>query len=249
LSIGKKFASTTMSEDYLRVVINANPPWSLPVTWDERRFLVLNPSQERLGDSEYYSQIDDALNDMRVIEALHYVFSQEVDITKFNPRQVPHTEAMMRNRIAQLRGIDLWAFELANYGFIDAWKIDGDAYVLRDTLRHSYNEFHKARYDDKKEMDSTKFGMELGRLLPAIDDKGNVIMKKGHVVSILEENRQRNTAILKQRPDLALDEAKFSYSYVLPSLDHFRNLLSISLKIRYHWEGNDSWYHSSKRPM
>ena len=100
-----------MSEDYLRVVINANPPWSLPVTWDERRFLVLNPSQERLGDSEYYGQIDDALNDMRVIEALHYIFfSQEVDITKFNPRQVPHTEAMMRNRIAQLKGIDLWAF-------------------------------------------------------------------------------------------------------------------------------------------
>jgi Family of unknown function (DUF5906) len=248
VAIGKKFASTTMSEDFLRVVINANPPWTLPVTWDERRFLVLNPSQERLGDSEYYAQIDDALNDMRVIEALHYIFS-EVDITKFNPRIVPHTEAMMRNRIAQLSGIDLWVFELANYGFIDAWKIDGEAFILKDTLRHSYNEFRKARYDDKKEIDATKFGMELGRLLPAIDDKGNVVMNNGRVVSIIEENRQRNTAILKKRPDLALDENKFSYSYVLPALDHFQNLLNISLKIKYDWSGNSAWDYFNNRPM
>lgn len=248
VSVGKKFASTTMSVDFLRMIINANPPWSLPVTWDERRFLALSPSQEMMGNHEHYRGIADALNDIRVMEALHWFFMQ-VNIGNFNPHKVPHTEAMMRNRIAQLKGVELWAFELANDGFIDAWKIEGDAYALKETVRQSYNEWHAARYNDKKEIDKTKFGMEFARLLPAIDDKGNVIMNKGRVVSILEKNKQRNSAILKQRPGLSLDETKFSYSYVLPALDHFRNLLIISLKIRYDWTGNMVWDFFSNRPL
>jgi Family of unknown function (DUF5906) len=239
-SIGTKFASTKMSIDYLRVVMGANPPWRIPLTWDERRHLVLTPSQENMGDQGYYTRVANAISDIHVLEALHYFF-QHVDISDFNTHVIPHTDAMMKQRISGLKGVEAWAFELATDGFIDAWDIKDDAYVLRDVLRKAYNEWHKARYDDKKEISPTQFGMEFGRLLPALDERGNVILKNGQVVNILEENRQRNSTLLKLRPDLNLDETKFSYLYVLPSLWSFRNLLKISLKIQCTFNSANSW--------
>lgn len=248
VSVGTKYASTRMTSDYLRMVIGANPPWKLPTTWDERRYLILNPSQERIGDREYYIRLADAINNVRVLEKLHWFF-MHVNIDDFDTHKIPYTDAMIRNRLEGLRGVELWAFELAVNGFVDAWKIDGDAYIIKDRLRQSYNEFHKARYDDKKEIDAVRFGMELGRLLPALDGNGNIILKRGQIVSILQENRQRNSAILKQRPDLQLDETKLSYSYVLPSLWDFRNLIKMSLKIEYDWNSANSWDYSANKPF
>lgn len=246
-SIGTKFATTKMSADYMRVVMGANPPWRIPLTWDERRHLVLTPSQEKMGDQDYYTRVFNAISDIHVLEALHYFF-QHVDISDFNTHVIPHTDAMMKQRIAGLKGVEAWAFELANDGFIDAWRIDGDAYVLKETLRKAYNEWrkaynewHKARYDDKKEISPTQFGIEFGRLLPALDSEGDIILKNGQVVNILEENRQRNSTILKLRPELNLDETKFSYLYVLPDLWSFRNLLKISLKIQYAFSSAKDW--------
>lgn len=240
LSVGTRFITSAMALSILRVVICANPPWSLPVTFGERRYFILAPSAEKKGHHDYYKAVADALENIKVIEGLAYIFDR-INIRNFDPHNVPINDAMMINKIKALRDVDLWAVELAMDGFVDAWKIDGDAYVLKDALRRSYNEWHKARYDDKKEMTETKFGMELARLLPALNENGELMFgKNGHVVSVLDVDRQRNTTILKQRPDLAIDDdnKKWTYSYVLPSLDQFRNLLKISLMISIDFQEN-----------
>jgi hypothetical protein len=202
-SIGTKFATTKMSTDYLRVVMGANPPWKIPLTWDERRHLVLTPSQEMMGKEDYYTRVFNAISDIHVLEALHYFFLH-VNISNFNTHKIPHTDAMMKQRLSGLKGLEAWAFELATDGFVNAWKIEGDAYVLRDVLRKNYSEWHKARYDDKKEISPPQFGIELGRLLPALDENEEVILNKGQVVNILEESKQRNSTLMKQRPEMKL---------------------------------------------
>ena len=48
-----KYHDTKMINNYLRSLILANPGWAVPVSLDERRYMILNPSVDRMKDLVY----------------------------------------------------------------------------------------------------------------------------------------------------------------------------------------------------
>jgi hypothetical protein len=242
-SISTKFASTKMSSDYVRLLILANPPWKLPMSTDERRFFILNPSNEYLGNDKYYTTLDDNIKDQRVIEALMYRL-KNVTLDKFNVRVMPYTDAMLDQAVKNLKKVPRWFFETIIDGKLDYWKkeSDGTIYVLRDTMRKAYKDFHDVYYPKDPIITPIEFGLELRKLLPALDINGNVIKRKGNKIeSILDETRQRDTAIRREKPDIVIEKGKrdsdFSYSYILLDLVICKKLFNIAeLKNLYVFE-------------
>jgi hypothetical protein len=245
-SIAVKFGSTRMFLDFLRLLILANPPWKLPMTTDERRFLVLNPSNAYLGNPEYYMRVNDAIENPNALEALMYSL-MNASLTNFNVRVPPYTDAMLDQAVKNLKGVPRWFFEVLSDGKLEYWKQDpdGSIYVLKDKMPEEYQKFHDAYYPKDPVPVPTQFGIQLGDLLPALDVNGAIIKKKGKSESILDYDRQRDAAIKKIKPGIQIPkgprDSDYSYSYVLPDLQVCRTLFNIvKLKNMYIFEDSDT---------
>ena len=62
-----------MVNNYLRSLILANPGWAVPISLDERRYMILNPSMDRMKDLKYFGELFEKLNSGGR-EALMYFF-------------------------------------------------------------------------------------------------------------------------------------------------------------------------------
>lgn len=76
--------------NYTRVAFLSNEEWVVPATYDERRFCILSPSEDKVGDKEYFQALGDAVNDPTVQAAFIYdMINTEVEdfnILRFPPR-------------------------------------------------------------------------------------------------------------------------------------------------------------------
>jgi hypothetical protein len=80
--------------NYINVIIASNEDWVVPASSDERRFFVLEPSEARQGDFEYFGRIAEERKnggpEAMMYDLLHH------DYSKINLRKAPVTEALSR---------------------------------------------------------------------------------------------------------------------------------------------------------
>ena len=68
-----KYHDTKMVNNYIRSLLLANPGWAVPASQDERRYTILNPSEDRMKDNAYFGGLKARLN-IGGLEALMYFF-------------------------------------------------------------------------------------------------------------------------------------------------------------------------------
>jgi hypothetical protein len=61
LFINPKGLPGRSARNYIRTLILGNALWHIPATYDERRFMVLEPSSAHKGDDVYFGALDDSL--------------------------------------------------------------------------------------------------------------------------------------------------------------------------------------------
>jgi Family of unknown function (DUF5906) len=87
-----KYHDTKMINNYLRSLILANPGWAVPVSLDERRYMILNPSLDRMKDLRYFGGLKAKL-DNGGLEALMYFFEHyRIGRGGVDIRSAPKTE-------------------------------------------------------------------------------------------------------------------------------------------------------------
>jgi len=78
-------------DDYKRIVMTTNKQVSINVREGERRLVLINSSEDRVGDREYWDNVYAKLKNPAVMEAYHYYLLTK-DISNFNIRERPITD-------------------------------------------------------------------------------------------------------------------------------------------------------------
>lgn len=158
----------------LRLFISSNERWVVPATEDERRYFVLKVGEARRNDHPYFTKLRREMDDGGPSALLDYLLNY--DISKFQVRAVPETEALAEQKLEGLKNIERWWFNVLEVGEIDGqptnasqgWE-QGVVRVFKNDLRLSYSQWMRSRRYDGEEVGEVEFTKRLKALVPALD--------------------------------------------------------------------------------
>ncbi|SFE98087.1 Primase C terminal 2 (PriCT-2) [Aureimonas phyllosphaerae] len=101
-------------KSFLRLLVTSNEGWIVPATQDERRYFVLRVSNERQRQSAYFAELAAEMNGLGPAALRKYL--EAIDLTGFDVRTPPATEALAQQKRASLTGFDLYWAEILERG-------------------------------------------------------------------------------------------------------------------------------------
>jgi len=102
--IEKKGVDAVVARNRLKILMCSNSEWVVPATSDERRFFILDVSDEQRGRVTYWQQLNNAVDNGGAAGFLHHL--QQTDISKFNVRVVPNTSGLDSQKLQSLGVIE-----------------------------------------------------------------------------------------------------------------------------------------------
>ncbi|MDP3877013.1 MAG: DUF5906 domain-containing protein [Methylobacter sp.] len=95
--------------NYCRLIFASNHTRVLNAGIRERRYLVLEPSDEKAQNQAYFSKLWAWINDGGAAKLLHYL--SKVDISEFNPYRCPQTKALIAEKLANLSSVNRFFYD------------------------------------------------------------------------------------------------------------------------------------------
>ncbi|MEI8180518.1 DUF5906 domain-containing protein [Aestuariivirga sp.] len=85
--VERKYLPKFLIKNHVHMIASSNNDWCVPVSHDDRRYVVLNPSAHRVGDTAYFEAL--AAQIANGGDKAFIAFLMDRDISGFNPRQLP----------------------------------------------------------------------------------------------------------------------------------------------------------------
>lgn len=206
VEIERKGVDLASKQSFLRILITTNAEWVVPASADERRYAVFEVSPDRLGDTEYFTDLRSEMDGGGPAALLHHL--QTVDLSEFDVRKPAKTDALIRQKIRSLRNVARWWFERLYVGDLcgarSEWRV-GSISITRDVLRDDYESWMRAQKHHGETVAPDDFGKRLAKLV------------------VLGESRPRQNA---KRPRC----------YVIPELTSARKQLEVYLDGQIGWD-------------
>jgi Family of unknown function (DUF5906) len=229
-----KYQDDKMVPNFLRSLILANPGWAVPMSQDERRFTVLNPSSSNKEDHAYFGQLYSHINAGR--SAIMYYFENyRIGKSGVNIRSGLKTKEGENQKDESLEPFERWLLEEFTFtGSVMCCKLLDDGKegmeIVRSDLRDMYSAWCKENgIRQRKVMTTRQFGIKLGAYFPRLDDRGNVMRSDNGRVKSIFSGESTHTSDGK--------------TYPFPSITETRHLIGKILgKDESYWEdGSDKW--------
>ena len=161
LVIERKGIDATQQPNYLKVFMLTNNDYAVPASKDERRYFVLDVSEEKKGDIEYFKSLSNDINDKEIQAAfLHDMLKR--DIRDFHTGQIPETIGLKEQRYHSLDSAGKWVVDCLERGYFiltvnGEWIND----ICTEDLHKSYLEYCKdmkvSHYDMKSQTILSKY--------------------------------------------------------------------------------------------
>ena len=90
----------------IHLIIASNEDWVVPARWDDRRFFILETSNSKRRDGEYFSAIQRQMDDGGREALLHYLMTY--DLSEFDLRKPPQTEELRSQQMASITPEQSW---------------------------------------------------------------------------------------------------------------------------------------------
>jgi hypothetical protein len=135
----QKGRDATRAHNCVHLVMASNEQWVVPVEGLDRRFFVLDVSDAKLRDGEYFGRIVEQMENGGHEALLHYLLNY--DLSDFDVRKFPATEAHSDQMQLTLRGFDAWWFEKLRDGRLLSDSDDAESWpswVFKSELQHDY---------------------------------------------------------------------------------------------------------------
>lgn len=113
---------------YHRFMLLSNSDCVVPQTANERRFFVLEISEVMVGNTEYFDNLYNDINDPEAIGQL-FNYLQNYDISPFNLRKAPYTEATQKQVREAFPLKDQWLEDVLERGYLVS---DGQEFDLHE---------------------------------------------------------------------------------------------------------------------
>ena len=85
---------------FAHVIMLTNNAWAVPAEEDARRWMILDMSEVRMGDHAYFRDLADEMDNGGTEAFLDYLM--KVDLSRFNSRALPKTDALQAQRVETL---------------------------------------------------------------------------------------------------------------------------------------------------
>src|SRR5262249_35574650 len=138
--------------NYMRLFVSGNENWVVPAAFEERRFAVLDVGEAHREDYAYFAAIDAEMNNGGR-EALLYHLLFEVDVTQVNVRKIPHTAALVEQKIETATSEQGWWLDVLRNGILPGdW--DGTGSAPSELLFDHYVEHARKRGTSRRSIET-----------------------------------------------------------------------------------------------
>ncbi len=105
--IEPKFKDAFVVRNYTHFIFASNEDWVVPTDWDDRRFLVLDISDQHKEDHAYFAAISRQMDKEGGLEAMMYDL-MDMDISDLNLRTPPKTKALFEQKLHGAKALELF---------------------------------------------------------------------------------------------------------------------------------------------
>ena len=140
--IEPKHKNAVMARNVVHLLMASNDDWIVPAGEDERRFCVIDVSSCRQQNHAYFESINKQMENGGLAAMLYDL--QKLDLTRFNVRKVPSTDALVDQKIRSLRGPEAWLYDCLQRGEVrhQPWTSSG-LVTPKNSAYEDYKERHK----------------------------------------------------------------------------------------------------------
>lgn len=162
LAYEAKGIDTVMGPNYIHLFMASNEDWVVPAEMDDRRFFVLEVSNKYQSDRAYFNALAQQMeNGGR--EAMLYDLLN-MDLSDFEVRNVPKTEALLEQKQLTLLPEDKWLFEKLQDGRWLRWHAGWDTGGVPANLLWDDYIKHSGQTGEYRKSVSTRLGMKLHKV-------------------------------------------------------------------------------------
>lgn len=168
-----KCKDRVMVRNFRHLIISSNEDWPVHIDPDDRRFCVLQVSDQHKEDHAYFEQIQQELDNGGYEAILHELLNE--DISMFNPRKLPVTSQSFDIKLRSADSPLRYLYEaLSRGGFCIAGCKDNEEPMWQDTIpKQSMYDDYCGWCNDNKErpIPQTQFTKQLKKVIPSVQDK------------------------------------------------------------------------------
>jgi hypothetical protein len=211
------------------ILMASNSDWVVPATSDERRFCVMDVSDGHIDDRVYFNMLNVQMEAGGLAAMLHDLLNY--DLSGFDVRQVPQTEALADQKRHSLESLHAWWLAVLHRGFVYRSRHGApmfthwDDFVTTELLYRSYLQWC-AETRASRPMSRIQLG----------------VMMKG----LYQSSRPSRLYPVYEIEDMALDEKKPAVlkpdqcGYSVGSLDEARTVFIKKTGIIFDWGSDDT---------
>lgn len=204
MQIESKGVNVETCHNFLHIILASNNDWVIPAGANERRYFVLDVSDDVRQNSKYFGGIQAQLDAGGREALLHYLM--HYDLSEFNVRNVPKTLALRDQQQRSLAPEYEWWLHLLRNGHIDESSEDWPEQYPIEKLRQNFVEYTKS-YSKRHLLSDTALGQFLFRICPGMQAK------------------QRRIPVSVRQPDGSwVDSTQRRRCYLLPPLATCRKM-------------------------
>lgn len=216
LIIEPKGIDAEMSANCVHLIMASNEQWVVPAGLDDRRFFVLDVSEDHKEDTNYFRELREELNSGGREALLHYLMTYDLD--GFDVRKVPKTKALQEQKLHSMDPYEEWWFNKLRTGQLldhhSTWETEVATLDLQNDFITYARDFNLSRRGN-----ATKLGQMLKRFLPGEYPR----------------TEQRATPLEIKMPNGQTKQVKRPYFYLLPPLEECREFWDRSFGGPYDW--------------
>jgi hypothetical protein len=199
ITIEAKYQNAVTIANMTHILMASNSDWVVPATSDERRFCVMDVSDSRMRDIPYFDAISKQMENGGLAAMLHDLLNR--DLSDFNVREVPQTEALADQKRLSLDSLHRWWLTVLQRGFV--WRSRYGAeiftkwseFVSTELLYRSYLQWC-AETREGRPMGREQLGTMLKGIYPSHRPRGFHPVYEVEVI----DNEERKPAVLQERP-------------------------------------------------
>lgn len=161
--IEHKGVDAEVTPNFIHLILASNSQWVVPTGAAERRFFVLDVSDHHRQDNPYFLRIQKDLDAGGHQHLLHFLLNY--DLTGFDVRKVPLTDALREQKYHSMEQMEIWWFSRLEEGSILKSQEKWETHVLCSDLTDEYVR-SCIQFNVQRRGSEVKMGMFLQTMCP-----------------------------------------------------------------------------------
>lgn len=169
ITIEQKGVDAFEVRNRLKLMMASNSEWVIPAGTDERRYLVLDVSDTKKQDHDYFAKLNAHMAGGGLAALLHYLL--HLDLSQFNIRDVPNTAALAKQKLLSLPPVLAWLYDRLYVGRVLEHSAGWEPEQRRDAVVNDFAEYVRRQGLRHVRTSAAEVGRALHGVFPTMGDK------------------------------------------------------------------------------